>query len=72
MKPNDFTQALSVPVLYEKLVPGSGVEEICASVTVSAHLNCRSTVKMCYKYDIVGLPQLQVCLFNMLKCVTRI
>merc|ERR1712037_300460 len=34
------TKNISVPVLYEKLVPGSGVEEICASVTVSAHLNC--------------------------------
>ena len=45
MKPNDG-KALSVPVLYEKLVPGSGVEEICASVTVSAHLNCRFASSM--------------------------
>ena len=34
-----------MPVLYEKLVSGSGVEEVCATVTVSAHLNCRFVFK---------------------------
>ena len=43
-----------MPVLYEKLVSGSGVEEVCATVTVSAHLNCRFVFKlaMCLKINL--------------------